>query len=151
MKKLLPIILILITVLVLTGCTHKKDQPANDTAKPTAIPTPTPPETQLPPEERPVVDMRTDQQVRRLFFTIDNLPEDVTKVEYIVTYKTNDLERGGFGIYDNGQKAEEEYLFGSESSGIFKYDENISQILLTIEYRSQGQKILLRYPYQSAE
>ena len=93
--------------------------------------------------------MRTDQQVRRLFFTIGNLPEDVITIEYIVTYKTKGLERGGFGIYDNGQFAEEEYLFGSESSGVFKYDENVSDILLTIEYQTQNQKILLRYPYQT--
>ncbi len=150
-KPLLTIAVLALSVFLLTGCSRNNQ--ASSTPTPSIKPTasPTPPETQLPPEERPVVNMRTDQQVHHLYFTIENLPADVSKVEYTATYKTNDLERGGFGIYETGQKKEEDFLFGSESSGVFKYDSNVNDIVLTLQYTSQGQKILLRYPYTPSE
>lgn len=147
-KNFLFVAMVCVLSLTLTGCSwFKKKQVADAMPSPTrAMATPTPAETPLPPEERPVVDMQVDKQVRRMNFTITNLPEDVDTVEFTVTYQTKGLERGGLGMYEVGKK--KEFVFGSASSGVYKYDENVTDIVMTITYKTEGKKVLLRYPYE---
>lgn len=142
MKKFILPILILSAVL-LSGCSWFNKQPVKDNNEQVVQPTPTPPETQLPPEERPVITMTPDEKVQNIKLEITNLPEDVKTVDYELVYTSEGLQRGVLGTY-TVSKGEAILLLGSCSSGVCKYDKDVTGGQLTIKYKSGGERILLR-------
>jgi hypothetical protein len=142
MKKLFIPTLLVASLFLFSGCLPKKTPPT----PPPAAPTPTPPETQLPSEERPIITITPNEDVTEATLTITNLPESVKTVSYELVYTSAGLERGVIGTY-TVSKGEATLLLGSCSSGVCKYDKDITGGTLTIRYRVDGQKILLREPF----
>jgi len=141
MKKLLIVALFVSSVFLLTGCGKEKEPES----PPSPSPTPTPAETQLSPEDRPVINLKPDTKVHNVLLTIGNLPETVKTVDYELVYTSKGLQRGVIGTYFVS-KGKANLLLGSCSSGVCKYDKEISDGQLTIKYRVDGQRILLREP-----
>jgi hypothetical protein len=141
---LLPIFLVLTTALLLGGCSwFKKKETVENEQQKLVSPTPTPPETQLPPEERPVIIMTPDKDLHNVSLVIENLPADVATVDYELVYTSEGLQRGVIGTY-SVSKGKTNLLLGSCSSGVCKYDQGITNGQLTIKYRTNGQRVLLR-------
>ena len=146
MPKLPTYLLILTTAFLLSGCSWFKKPVTSDQQQVTQLsPTPTPPETQLPPGERPIITMKPDAKIQNIELKITNLPADVTTVDYELVYDTGDLQRGVIGTY-YVTKGKATILLGSCSSGTCKYDKNVANGQLTIKYKTNGQRILLREP-----
>jgi hypothetical protein len=74
------------------------------------------------------------------------LPSDVKNVGFELVYQTNGVDRGVIGTY-RISKGTEKILLGIESSGVFKFDDNVTGGMLTINYTTNGEKVLLRYPF----
>ncbi len=145
MKKLIVISLVMIFSLTLVSC-RRNQAPAEPTPRPTQGPTPTPAETQLPEGERPIVEMTPDAKVQKVSLKITNLPDDVKDVDYELTYFSAGIEKGSIGTY-YVNRARNEITLGSCSSGVCNYDQDITHGTLQITYVTNGQKILLRYPF----
>lgn len=144
MKRFLPALSLVASLLLLSGCSLNP-APATPTPTPIPQPTPTPPETQLPPEERPIITLTPNKAVTEVTLTIKNLPATVTTVDYELVYTSAGLQRGVIGTY-TVSKGKATLLLGSCSSGVCKYDKDITGGMLTIKYRVNGQLILLREP-----
>lgn len=138
---------VVLSAFLLSGCFSKgtKPKPVAQAPIPTKIPTPTPQETQLNPEERPDISLLPDDDLHNVQLKITKLPADVTTVDYELVYVSDDLPRGVIGTY-SVSKGVANLLLGSCSSGICKYDKNITDGQLTIKYRTNGKRVLLREP-----
>ena len=80
MPKLPTYLLILTTAFLLSGCSWFKKPVTNDQQPVTQLsPTPTPPETQLPPEERPIITMKPDAKIQNIELKI--LEEELDNLE----------------------------------------------------------------------
>jgi len=142
MKRGLIYVLVLAMVTgVMTGC-RKKNQESE--VRPTPTATPTPEETQLAPELRPRVELEAIKVAKEYYLVIGNLPDDVASVDFELTYLSGTAEKGSLGTYyvDEGK---EKILLGSCSSGVCNYDPDVSKGMLTLEYETGGEDILLRY------
>ena len=137
--------LLLATIFLLTGCSIFNKLETRNSKLETPTVTPTPAETQLPPDQRPVITMKPDAKIQNVELTITKLPSDVATVDYELVYNAGDLQRGVIGTY-TVSKGKATLLLGSCSSGVCKYDKNVSGGQLTIKYRTNGQRILLREP-----
>lgn len=145
MKKILLVSLVLTSVM-LVGCGKKSNIVSTPAARPTQAPTPTPAETQLPESERPVVTMKPDVKMQTVNLKITNLPDDVKDVDYELVYLSSQVEKGQIGTY-YVSKAKNDITLGTCSSGKCVYDQGITTGTLTITYETNGQEVLLRYPF----
>ena len=147
MKKnlVLPIVISGVGILLLIGYFAYTNQDKTQSGEEQQVlsPTPTPPETQLPPGERPDIRLTPNEQMTEVEIEITNLADDVTSIDYELAYKTQGLNQGFIGVYKVGDGPVSRTL-GSCSSGVCKYDKDITEMVLTIKYRSKGQRILLR-------
>ena len=134
---------------ILIACSLKKTKP-DTSVLPNSQPTPTPVETSLPQSQRPQVIFTPDEKFQNISFIINNLPSDVTPVDYELLYSSEGIERGVSGSYypDDDPESREPIFLGTSSSGVRKPDTNITDIVMEIEYESQSQggEVFLRYP-----
>jgi len=143
-KLLLPGVILGAVLLLLVGYLFFNQSNAqSDGDQQSVAPTPTPPETQLPPGERPIIRLTPNSQMTEVEIEITKLPDDVNTIDYELAYKTQGLNQGFIGIYKVSDGPVTRTL-GSCSSGVCKYDKDITDMVLTIKYRSKGQRILLR-------
>ncbi len=145
MKKITVITLLLVSVM-LVGCGKKTQEAPTPTPRPTVAPTPTPAETMIPEAERPIVKLTADAKKQKVVLVITNLPKDVKDVDYELVYLSEGSEKGSIGTYYVDKK-KKEIVLGSCSSGVCNYDKDIAGGTLTIMYKTNGNDVLLRYPY----
>lgn len=132
--------------LVITGCNPFASKPVIPPSPTPIPPTPTPMETQLPESERPIVTLTPDSKLQKVNIKITNLPDDVKEIDMELIYLTGDTERGQISTY-YVNKAKNEVLLGTCSSGTCVYDKDISNGTLTLTYVTDGNRVLLRYPF----
>lgn len=120
-----------------------QNKPQSEVNQQVAAPTPTPAETQLSPEERPIIRLTPNTQMTEVEIEITKLPDDVTTIDYELAYRTKGLNQGFIGTYTVGDGPVIRTL-GTCSSGVCRYDADVTDLVLTIKYKSKGQRILLR-------
>ena len=146
MKKLLP--LIFIVLLLIAGFfgykfLNKKAKPAEE---PTTISkVKVEKVNQLPLEQRPYIIIEPKSQTRPqdlgswITVTIDKV-DNYQSVEYDVEYQAGSLIQGFMHRIDFSKETPpyfKEGFFGSESKGKYKYDENVTEGMLSIKLIGQ--------------
>lgn len=106
--------------------------------KPVVTPSPTP---FLPPADPNIkVSLEAVASGKEVILTITDFPEDVTSVEYELTYVTgNGLPRGVLGtirVEGSTAKLERQITLGTCSSGKCVYDENVKKITVTLKFNA---------------
>ena len=89
--------------------------------------------------------IRSDRQA--LLITFSNL-QKVNNVTYTLTYQTNGEDQGVSGTLDSssGTSVNRELLFGTCSSGVCRYHQNISNMKLeVVSLLHNGRQTLKRY------
>lgn len=89
--------------------------------------------------------LRADHQ--SLYVTFINVKK-VNSITYTLTYQTNGKDEGVSGSVDSsqGNKIDRELLFGTCSSGVCTYHQNISNMKLEISIQyTNGKTVIKRY------
>lgn len=148
MKKNLPIVLILVGVIVLSGVFFLFVRGRGRPSGPEAGPTPTP----APIEERPYITLTPRADGHEFKFEIKRI-SDTETVEYELVYLAGDLSRGVIGSVDlKGETGiSRDLLLGSCSKNVCKYDEGVTEGILTLRFRGPGgtQKYELAFRLQT--
>jgi len=138
MKKYLPYIIgAVVLLLILVGIFWfiKGRGPA----EPEEIPEDLAPEWSL--EERPYVTLTPREDGREFKLLIEGI-KDTELVDYELVYFANDISRGVTGTMELEGKtsAERDLLLGSCSKNVCKYDENVTEGILSLRFQnSEGQ------------
>lgn len=146
MKKLLPVIVIILIIAVVGGIflAKKINQPATDnTTEEEAVP-------DLPQSEWPIVYLIPSSDGHTLTLKVNDIKvPDAKTMDYEILYKANNGEgqitQGVPGtIKLNGQTTIErsDILLGSESSGKRRYDKGVENGQLTLRFRNSSGKLL---------
>lgn len=146
MKKILPLILLLVGVLVLVGAFVFTKM-----RKPSDSMTPEDEEAALidvPLEQRPVVYLTPREDGHWLDMTVEKLMIDAATVDYELLYTLPDGRIQGVPgtqKLDGKTKLEVELLLGSESAGKFRYDEGVETGSMTLKFRNDKGKLVAKF------
>lgn len=102
-------------------------------------------------EKRPVTSLTPSEDGHWLNLKIEKIVLDATSFDYELLYKLPDGRTQGVPgtVKLDGQKTiERELLLGSESSGKFTYDEGVEQGTLTLRFRNEKGKLLVKFSTQ---
>ena len=102
-------------------------------------------------ERRPVASLTPSEDGHWLNLKIEKIVLDATSFDYELLYKLPDGRTQGVPgtVKLDGQKIiERELLLGSESSGKFSYDEGVEQGTLTLRFRNEKGKLLVKFSTQ---
>ncbi|MFH1864128.1 MAG: hypothetical protein ABIJ85_04455 [bacterium] len=143
MKKYLPIILFLLgigIVLAVYFLVIKKPvkAPAEEASS----------QIEVALEDRPVVSLTPSADGHWLTLFIDKIKIDAATLDYELLYDLPDGRTQGVpgSLTLAGQtKVEKKLLMGSESSGKFRYDEGVEQGDITIRFRNDKGKLLIKF------
>lgn len=141
MKKLLPLIILLVGVLVLVGAfllSRKGAGNNNPGFEDEQVP-------EIPLSERPFVTLTPTEDGHWLNLVIDKIVISAYSLDYELLYKTgsgNVQGVPGTVKLEGKGTIERELLLGSESSGKFRYDEGVESGTLTLRFRSDKGKLL---------
>lgn len=145
MKKFLPIILFLlglIVVIVAFFVVRARRQGASVDEEETAL-------IDVPLEERPVVSLTPTADGHYLNLKVEKIMvKGATSMDYELLYKVpGGPIQGVPGTVDlEGKDSfEAELLLGSESSGKFRYDEGVEEGTLTLRFRNDKGKLLVKF------
>jgi len=99
-------------------------------------------------EDRPVVSLTPSADGHWLKLKIDKIIIDAQSLDYELIYDLPDGRSQGVPgtVAISGQKKiERDLLLGSESSGKFRYDEGVKEGTLTIRFRNDKGKLLVKF------
>ncbi len=146
MKKLLPIIILFVGVLVVIGAfilvkseNSKKEEvgPGSEEVLPEIV-----------LEKRPVVSLTPSADGHWLKLKIQKILIDAATLDYELTYKVPDGRTQGVpGTVKLTTKddIEKDLLLGSESSGKFRYDEGVENGQLVFRFRDPNGKLVAKF------
>lgn len=89
--------------------------------------------------------LRGDRRALNVYFS--NLSK-VKSVSYMLIYQANGVDKGAGGTIDvtKGDSINRELIFGTESSGVYRYDEGIANMKLEVTTELlNGKKTLKRF------
>lgn len=145
MKKILPLIIILVAILVSSGAyllIKNKDnvkiesEAGGETVKETPL------------EKRPVVSLTPSVDGHWLKLEIKKIVIDAATLDYEMTYRVADgITQGVPGTVKLTTKEdiEKDLLLGSESSGKFRYDEGVENGNLSLKFRDTNGKLVAKF------
>jgi hypothetical protein len=143
MKKYLPFILLFAGLLAVVGgiifVKGKKKAPIEE--EETALI-----EVSLP--DRPIASLTPTEDGHYLDLKIEKIVIDAESMDYELLYKTGTgITQGVPGTVelDGRDFFEAELLLGSESSGKFRYDEGVEEGTLTLRFRNNKGKLLVKF------
>jgi len=143
MKKYLHIILFLVGVLVLVGVYFLViKKPARAPAEEASS------QIEVTLENRPVVSLTPSADGHWLKLTINKIKIDAKSLDYELLYDLPDGRTQGVPgtvALEGQSKIERDLLMGSESSGKFRYDEGVEVGDLTIRFRNDKGKLLIKF------
>lgn len=99
-------------------------------------------------EERPVVSLTPTEDGHYLNLLVDKILIDAESMDYELLYTTGTgLTQGvpGMVVLGGRDSFEAELLLGSESSGKFRYDEGVEDGTLTLKFRNDKGKLLVKF------
>jgi len=102
-------------------------------------------------EKRPVTSLTPSEDGHWLNLKIEKIVLDATSFDYELLYKLPDGRTQGVPgtvKLDSQKTIERELLLGSESSGKFSYDEGVEQGTLTLRFRNEKGKLLVKFSTQ---
>ncbi len=143
MKKFLPIILLVLGVLVFVVVffvvrgKKKKALPTEESAL-----------IEVSLDDRPVVSLTPSEDGHWLTLKIEKIVIDADSMDFELLYQVPDGPTQGVpGSVDIAGKNsfEAELLLGSESSGKFRYDEGVSEGTITLRFRNEKGKLLIKF------
>lgn len=144
MKKFLPLILLALgIVVVVIGAIvifKGKKSPAAEEEETALI--------EVALNDRPVVSLTPRSDGHWLDLKIEKLTIDATSLDYELLYKLPDGRTQGVpgSVKLSGvETIERELLLGSESSGKFRYDEGVESGTLTLRFRNDKGKLLVKF------
>jgi hypothetical protein len=145
MKKYLPLILFVVGLGALTAAFFIfKDKKTSVETEETAL-------EEVVLERRPVASLTPSEDGHWLNLKIEKIVLDATSFDYELLYKLPDGRTQGVPgtVKLDGQKTiERELLLGSESSGKFSYDEGVERGALTLRFRNEKGKLLVKFSTQ---
>ncbi len=131
---MIPLVIVIVTVLVGGGVVWKsKMAEKNKEATENVLPQ----QEQFPTVESSVsVDLTSDKKKQRVTITLENVPEDVTMVEYELTYTSKGgIPKGAIGAIElEGTSGTVQADLGTCSSGSCVYDNEGSKVNLTLKF-----------------
>jgi hypothetical protein len=144
MKKYLPIIPVVLGILVLIGAfMWVRGRKTADTAN---LPTNEEEVAEIPFESRPFTSLTPTEDGHWLNLHIDPVKlAGATSLDYELLYTVEDGRTQGVPgtvKISSGEAIERELLLGSESSGKFRYDEGVSEGILTLRLRNSQGKLI---------
>jgi hypothetical protein len=97
--------------------------------------------------DRPVVSLTPDAEGHYLTLSVEKLLKSASTGEYILEYQTQDgISQGTSGEIDMSQDTyENKLLLGTESSGKFRYDESVETGAVTLLFRNEKGKLLVKF------
>ena len=145
MKKYLPLILLAVGILVVVGAFfvvrgRGKDEEFSQDEETALL--------NVPLEERPVLSLTPSEDGHYLILKVEKITIDAVSVDYELLYDTADSVTQGVpgAITLSGiDNFEEELLLGSESSGKFRYDEGVEKGQITLRFRNDDGKLLVKF------
>lgn len=155
MKKYLPLVLLVVgiaaVILIIVAVFGKKETQVDIPEEKKIV-------TVIPRDKRPFVSLTPTSDGHRLSLVITNILVDADSMDYEFLYTTGEgrLEGSSDTINDlEGQETiEREFLFGTESSGNYKYDEGVEEGSLSLKFRVDGKlvgKLSTKFHLQSKE
>lgn len=145
MKKLLPIILLILGVGVLIGAIFFV-KGRNKSSKEVATQEETVPE--VPLEKKPIVSLTPSSDGHWLTLNVEKIQINAATLEYELLYNLPDGRTQGVPgtVKLTGEdKIERKLLLGSESSGKFRYDEGVEKGTLTLKFRDNNGKLVAKF------
>lgn len=145
MKKYLPLILFVIGLGVLTVAFFVFK------GKKTSVETEEAVLQEIVLEKQPVTSLTPSEDGYWLILKIEKIIIDAASLDYELLYKLPDGRTQGVPgtVKLDGQKTiERELLLGSESSGKFTYDEGVESGTLTLRFRNEKGKLLVKFSTQ---
>lgn len=141
MKKYLPLILLGLGIVVLTGAfLFIRGRKSSGEAEESAT-------IELSLNERPVTSLTPSEDGHWLKLNIDKIIVKAASLDYELLYKLPDGRTQGVPgtIKLEGQTSlERDLLLGSESSGKFRYDEGVEDGTLTLRFRNDKGRLLTK-------
>lgn len=140
MKKYLPVVIFVLGALILAGgfffLRGNDDNPEQEEDEEAVA--------EIPFEQRPVVSLTPTEDGHYLIMRMNNLGLKAKTLDYVILYDTADgTTRGVPGTAQlNGSEVERDILLGSESSGIFSYDEGVEKGTITLRFRDDKGKLV---------
>lgn len=147
MKKLLPVILIIIVIITVLWIFQKSTRTKEESS---IIPTPT---IVLPTISESVnVSLTAKNNNRTVVLKISNIPENTEIIEYELTYQTDSsLPRGVLGkitVAGDKEITRDDIVLGTCSSGKCVYDTGVKNVDLSLKFTSlDGQVSVFRNTY----
>lgn len=141
MKKYLPLILLGVGLLVVVGAFFVvKNKNSND------VPVSEDDATlvEVPLEKRPIVSLTPSSDGHYLKLKIEKIVIDVDSFDYLFEYKTaTGVPQGasGFIKLEGKNDFETDLLLGTESSGKFRYDEDVEAGSIELKLRKNGKLV----------
>lgn len=144
-KKYLPIILLLVGILVVVGAflfvRNRNKEPEVEEEETSLI--------EVDLKDRPIASLIPTENGHYLNLKVEKIQiPGAESMDYELIYKTGSgLTQGVPGMFKiNGQDTfETELLMGSESSGKFRYDEGVEDGTLTLRFRNEKGKLLIKF------
>ncbi|OGM21328.1 hypothetical protein A2863_00020 [Candidatus Woesebacteria bacterium RIFCSPHIGHO2_01_FULL_38_9b] len=145
MKKYLPLlllgvgILILLVVFIFVRSRKVEEEPVEE--EETAL-------IQVELKDRPVVSLIPTEDGHFLLLKVEKITIDAKTVDYELLYDTEaNVTQGVPGtIQLTGLNSfEEKLLLGSESSGKFRYDDGVEKGTITLRFRNEEGKLLIKF------
>ena len=145
MKKYLPLILLGIGLLLVVGVfvfvRSRNKTSDEDIEEETAL-------LEVDLKDRPVVSLIPSEDGHYLTLKLDKITFTAATVDYLLLYDTAaDVQQGVPGTVQlAGLKSfEEKLLLGSESAGKFRYDDGVSTGSITLDFRNEEGKLLVKF------
>jgi len=145
MKKIIPIALLLVGLLVVAGVYFFVIRDGDEETigeEETAL-------IEVALQDKPVASLTPRSDGHWLDMKIDKLGEfKAESVDYELLYKLSDGRTQGVPgsiILDGKKLIERELLLGSESSGKFRYDEGVESGTFTLRFRNKKGKLLVKF------
>src|SRR4030042_958539 len=143
MKKFLPIVLLILGVVVLSGAYifikgEKKQKEVVPVSQDETV-------QEIPLEKRPITSLTPSTDGHWLKLKVENIIIDAASMDYELLYQLPDGRTQGVPgtIKLNGvSEIERDLLMGSESSGKFRYDEGVEKGTLTLKFRDDTGKLI---------
>lgn len=146
MKKYLPFILIFVAVLIgsiflILRLVRSNQAPAEEELSEVEI-------SQAPLSERPYVSLVPRSDGHEFKLVIKKI-KNVKVIDYEMVYLVNDLQRGVIGTIETSGKTEvsKDLLLGSCSKNVCKYDEGVTEGILTLRLRTTEGTVKYEAPF----
>ncbi len=150
MKKILPVVIVLIAVLIAVGAyLFVKNNRSNN--KQAGEPNQEEIQPEIALEMRPVVSLMPSADGHWLKLEIKKILIDATTLDYEMTYKVPDGRTQGVPgtvKLTSKENIEKDLLLGSESSGKFRYDEGVQDGNLSLKFRDGNGKLVAKFETQ---